>query len=437
MIQSVKVTSPTKLQLANSIATFLGLDEVHASSGSSIESLFLLKVLNKLGVRPTESLTAYEELELILNELGLIYDPNWDSSENTPTGGGSTVTLRAFSRILAALTGVPRCFILNVTDAPVGTRWETEHDKIYRYDNKVTGRNPFNDAGPGSQIIYYSTRNSSDNPRHFTSTATVDYIFPGRTGPWTAFLKDYRELASPIPAQDVVITGRNKQHAISEISFDTYREMLELGNGPGAQNLMTTGIVDQAIVTPSKERTTPPKTSVPVLEDYPLTDLELHASIPDVLISGVLTFESPTTPTYRVQNDILVNSESSTPRFPSDRATNKVIEQRAVQAALQAMTSDGWLMTADRQLDGVGYDLEFTRSHRKLHVEVKGIQSSRLAFNLTPKELWRAQNDPAWILIAVTQALSLRHLKVNVVTRDELATWRRTITGFKMMPPIE
>ncbi len=37
MIQSVKVTSPTKLQLANSIATFLGLDEVHASSGSSIE----------------------------------------------------------------------------------------------------------------------------------------------------------------------------------------------------------------------------------------------------------------------------------------------------------------------------------------------------------------------------------------------------------------
>ncbi len=416
MIESVKVKNPTKIQLANSIATFLGLDEVHASRGSSIESLFLAKVLNRLGVSSIGNLTAYEELELILNELGLIYNPNWDSSENAATGGGSTVTVRAFSQILSALTGVPRCFILNVTDAPVGTRWETEHEKFYRYDDTVTGRLPFNAAGPGSQIIYYSTRNSSENPMHFTSTATVDFIFPGWTGPWTAELKDYRELASPIPAQDVVITGRNKQHAISEISFDTYREMLELGN---------------------KERTPPQKISVPVLENYPLTDLELRASIPDVLISGVLTFESPTTPTYRVQDDILVNSDPSIPRFPSDRATNKVIEQRAVQAALQAMSADGWVMTADRQLHGVGYDLEFTRSHRKLHVEVKGIQGSRLAFNLTPKELWCAQNDPAWILIAVTRALSLRHPKVNVVTRDELATWRRTITGFKMMPPIE
>ena len=94
------------------------------------------------------------------------------------------MTARAFSRIRSAISGTPRCFILNVTDAPVGSKWETDHTSVYRYDDNVTGRMSFNDAGPGSRVLYYSTSNSSTNKMHFMGHAEVKYIADGWTGPW-------------------------------------------------------------------------------------------------------------------------------------------------------------------------------------------------------------------------------------------------------------
>src|SRR4051812_28514186 len=95
----------------------------NVSSGSSVDSQFLDALHLAIAGSPTQGADAYRKTEALLDLLGLTYDPYWDTSEAAPEGG-STVTTRAYSRIRAALADTPRCFLLNVTDAPVGTRWE-------------------------------------------------------------------------------------------------------------------------------------------------------------------------------------------------------------------------------------------------------------------------------------------------------------------------
>ena len=69
-------------------------------------------------------------------------------------------------------------------------------------------------------------------------------------------------------------------------------------------------------------------------------------------------------------------------------------------------------MTGDRQRDGVGYDLDFASPHGAKKVEVKGIGSSDLAFNLTAKEYATSLSDPDWMLVAVTDALGAAHVRI-------------------------
>ncbi len=76
--------------------------------------------------------------------------------------------------------------------------------------------------------------------------------------------------------------------------------------------------------------------------------------------------------------------------------------------------------------------LEITNGTQTLHVEVKGVQGSRLAFNLTPKEYWRAETDPEWVVVAVTSVLSPTNYRLNLVTRDTIVTADRVITGFRL-----
>ncbi len=149
MVTGRQVPRPTKARLAHDISDLLGLARPPVSSGSSVDSGFLDDIHGALGGGPSGGAGAYRKTEIVLDRLGLTYDPWWDTSESADAGG-STVTNRAYSRIRTALSGMPRCFLLNVTDAPVGARWETNHDEVYRYDETVTGRASLNDAGPGA-----------------------------------------------------------------------------------------------------------------------------------------------------------------------------------------------------------------------------------------------------------------------------------------------
>ncbi|MCR2825679.1 DUF3883 domain-containing protein, partial [Microbacterium sp. zg.Y909] len=114
-----------------------------------------------------------------------------------------------------------------------------------------------------------------------------------------------------------------------------------------------------------------------------------------------------------------------------DQTARRLAEIRGIKYAIRSLTADGWVLERDCQQDGVGYDLLFKREDRLLKVEVKGIQGPALIFNLTPKEWWRATTDPDWILVAVTGVLSPLEPKVNVVTRQQIASSRRMALGYR------
>jgi hypothetical protein len=331
------------------------------------------------------------------------------------------------------LSATPRCFILNVTDAPVGARWEQNHEELYRYNNRVTGRASLNDAGPGSRIVYYATSKSRHDAKHFIAAATVSYIEPGWSGPWVVRLQDYDPLPTPVTVEELELEGWNRQHAITEITFDTYRALLSAG-GLAVEATGRPGDV------PGREEAEVPdvglgggRVAERIVRQYPIGDdipaLTVPGPVPGVLDGGLdLVPHYTETATGLVPDD-----PDALPARPRDPKRDKLAEQRAVDITTRALNNAGWLLVADRQKDGVGYDLEFTRHDDRLNVEVKGIVGRRLAFNVTPKELWRARTDARWVLIAVTDVLTPKNaFELHVVTRDQVATADRTVTGYRL-----
>ena len=129
MVSGRKVPRPTKERLANDTADALGIPRPIMSTGGTVISTFLDDIHRALHGTSTGSADTYRKAERLIQSLGLTYDPYWDTSEAADNGGG-TVTARTYSRIRSAVTDTPRCFILNVTDAPAGSKWETDHTTV-------------------------------------------------------------------------------------------------------------------------------------------------------------------------------------------------------------------------------------------------------------------------------------------------------------------
>lgn len=383
--------------------------------------MFLDRIHKALTGDDSTQTDAYRKAEQALQDVGLTYDPFWDTSESAPTGGGSTVTNRAYSRIRAAITGVPRCFIFNVTDAAPGAKWETDHHRRYRYDSTVTGRGPLNDAGPGSRIIYYSTSKSKEHPKHFVAHAEVTYIGPGWTGPWEASITNYTQFERPVPETELVLDGWNHQHAITEITLETYQAILKAADSAW---------LDAA----SAEEHDPGGDVVAkrVVEEIPLPVVAPALVVPTDLPHGVFVPTPATTPTYTETAPGAALVTSDLPHTPSNSVRNKLAEKRAVDLARKALEAQGWSLKRDCQKDGVGYDLLYEKGDRELHVEVKGIMSPTLAFNLTPKESWRVETDVDFVVIAVTNVLSPIAFDLKLLTRAQLAAAPRVITGYRL-----
>lgn len=121
-------------------------------------------------------------------------------------------------------------------------------------------------------------------------------------------------------------------------------------------------------------------------------------------------------------------------RSRSSAELNRAIEKSAIELVKRAFDEAGWTFHADRQADGVGYDLEFVNGGQRRKVEVKGIKGAVLAFNVTPKEFWRAQEDPEFVLVAVTGALDECRREVHVVSREELVRAQRVPLSYRVGP---
>lgn len=424
MITGNKIERPTKEQLADVIAMKLGLQSPAVAPGSSVDSTFLDRIYEALTKAPSTGTDAYRKTELVMAFLGLTYDPYWDTSELAPNGG-STVTTRAYSRICSALTGIPRCFILNVNDAPIGTQWESNHQELYRYDKNVSGRKPFTDAGPGARIVYYATHKATIAPKHFVASASVDYIEPGWQGPWTARLSEYDEFVTPVPVEEVQIGGWNRRISLTEIPFETYSAIVDQGQSTKSRTpipRMPTSLDPGGDIT-----------LVRLLNDFPADQVVLEVDIPDVMPEEARVLGRTVVPQYAPRDTGLVAVNApGRPNGSSNQGRNKLTEQRAISLVRHSLEFAGWTCTRDCQADGVGYDLEFSKGSRQLHAEVKGIQGSLLTFNITPKECWRAENDRDWLLLAVTNVLSPAQAEIHVITRDRIVAADRTVTGFRL-----
>lgn len=404
--------------MACDIADALGIQRPMQSGGSSVDSTFLDRIHTALTGDESISSDAYRKAERVLQDLDLTYDPFWDTSESAATGG-STVTNRAYSRVRSAVTNVPRCFIINVNDSDVGSAWETDHEFRYAFNESVSGRDAFKDAGPGSRVVYYSTKKNNSNPMHFVAHAEIEYIGPGWTGPWEARIANYTEFERPVHVDEVKDGNWNRQISITEITYGTYLRLLETGGGDLAS---------------SKDAVSDPGGDVVaqrVLEEIPLPRHAPDLVIPHFLPIGGVTLQPAREPVYTESASKQTVTTVDVPT-PKNAARNKLAETRAVELVTQALEAQGWTMVIDCQKFGVGYDLLFQKESRRIHAEVKGIISNTLAFNLTPKETWRVETDDDFSVIAVTNVLSPTAYELHFLTRQDLALAERIVTGYRL-----
>lgn len=127
---------------------------------------------------------------------------------------------------------------------------------------------------------------------------------------------------------------------------------------------------------------------------------------------GVLPVPIVKPPKVRIAPSVLAG------RKRKDQEHIRKVEQAGVKAASEYLFKLGYWLEEDCQLKGVGYDFAFRNEAKKLHVEVKGISGANVDFNLTPKELRCAKNDPKWKLILVLNALGKP--KIIMMTGTEL-----------------
>ena len=419
---------PDKEALAQALAAELNLPvPPQLSVGSTVESEFLGRIFQALTGRRATG-TAYRMTEAILAHLGRTYDGSWDTSENAPTGGGSTVTVRAYSQMLSARTGRDRCFIV----PQVVRDWQTRMDLL---SGLLRHQKTLAEAGPGSRIVFSDTRNGA-----FTATATVRYVHGSARGaPWRVDLYDYRPFDVPIDQDDIQITGWDiRGVAVAEIEWTTFNDILAEAFPEGLPPTVDADdAVEIANADDEVEETTPDPggrvTARRAREAFDPAQEHQALHLP-TLPTGSLRGIPPRKAQYVDEDDHLRAARGN--RLPRrarrDPARDKDAEVIAVQTTIKAFEDGGWELSADRQADGVGYDLEFSKDDETLHVEVKGIIGPDLAFNLTAKENWRAENDPQWVLAAVTSVLTSGARTLHMLSRDRIVQAHRIITGYRV-----
>lgn len=404
-----RLPKQTREVLTRDIAEALNIRPPDISGGSSAETSFLDRIHAALTKADPVAGNAYRKTERILQHFGLTYDPFWDTSESSDTGG-STVTNRAYSRIRTAITGVPRCFLIRDFPLPGGD---------FQYHSRGEGRAMLTDAGPASRVLFWNSPHSGVSV--LNAHGEVAYIEPGWSGPWLANFIDLRRIESTVSLSSFGLTALTP---ITEIAYETYRSLLDATDN---------SVLDQAIVDDPDPDPGGDTVAERVLTEIRPPGQPPLVDIPDRLPPGPIDLGPAIKPIYTESpNEGAPIASSDLPPRPQDRRKARAAEQRAVRLTRQALEVDGWDLKRDCQQDGIGYDLKYGRGARKLHVEVKGIMGPTLAFNLTPKEAWRAETDPDFVVVAVTNVLSPTAFQLHVLDRSRLASASRVITGYRL-----
>lgn len=253
----------------------------------------------------------------------------------------------------------------------------------------------------------------------FIADAVVEWIDEPEPGRYRASIVEYRRFPQPVLAADLEIDGWNRQHGIVEIEPATLGDLVRLGTGTDA---------DLSIPTVDTDTRPPLVVAEAQSVDAPYETEDVPLIVPDELPTpGALRdLTAPELP------EDGADLGASDPHSPRGRKLDRLAEQRAIHAAIRALALDDWTLDRDRQADRVGYDLEFSRAGRSLHVEVKGIQGPDLEFNLTAREWGRVLGDELFVVVAVTEVLDPLRLRVNLITLDRLAAAHRRVVQYRM-----
>lgn len=90
----------TKQSVLNEITDLLGKERTEVSTGSTIPSHIVREAANRVGVLFTSKPAT---CEAIIRKAGLGFDGSGFDSRRTPSGGGSTITLKGAQQLRDAL----------------------------------------------------------------------------------------------------------------------------------------------------------------------------------------------------------------------------------------------------------------------------------------------------------------------------------------------
>lgn len=219
----------TKESLVVEICKKFDIYGPQVSAGSTINSEVLNRIATAAAIDISDAQTSYRKFEILLNAFGSKYDANLDSSEHSPTGGG-TISGHGWRKLSRATGTQNFAFILNFAEASISEKYGDDFGKTYGFNDSVGGRIPLLEAGVGSKVVFYNTVNSKIEPKKaFIGSAEISRIHRLENHEFRLEFINVKRFPNPIKREDVEITGWNNQNAIAEIDFEGFLEMEKVG----------------------------------------------------------------------------------------------------------------------------------------------------------------------------------------------------------------
>jgi hypothetical protein len=359
--------------------------------------------------------------EVICVSFNLEFDLEKDLDRRSNTAGKLSEFF--WRKIVAFLKAEPWVFVCNYAENAASAVHNDIFGITYGFHENVTTWRGLVASGPGSFIVFYNTGSAPHSKMTYSSFARIEKIEESREldekgrRQWKAKLSDFHMLA-PVPESKVEIAGRNSQHGIQAITFDTFRRIVDLGEGVEYLNNAEAGDFEVRSETETSFDLKDVFTRGPSLDDV----------VPDVgvLIPHVLD-ESMSDRDFSADRAVSGSRKNS-------KKLDKQTETQAVKIALAYLDSQGWKLLHDNQLDGVGYDFEFVKDRQSLLIEVKGIRGSRLEFSMTAREFFVCRKKSNFMLIAVTNTLKENEYKIHVLRSSDISKMRRRVIQYRLSP---
>lgn len=412
----VQAISLDRIELRK-LAFEMGGGHVPRTSVSDLATL--TQHLRNAGNRAVERSDIALLANLVAKELLFEFDPATD----VETAGKQhlQVSETYWRKLVSNRRREPWAFICNYAMNKAASVHTDVHGVTYGFHENVTTWRGIVASGSGSVVVFYNTSHAPTNRRTYSGLArvrTIEELPNVQSGlrTWRAHLEDYRDIR-PVPAGEVAIPGRNPQHGIQAISWSALGAIL--AHEPGAMGELSSG-----------QDTDGGRSQASSTEEDLLWDVIARSSDLVIPVDGSFALNiTPESEYVAIQRD--VDEQSTQGRSAADQLKNKAAEIKAIEIATAYLHSQGWILKRDCQKLGLGYDLQFGRATEELHVEVKGIRGSRLAFNMTAKEWHTCKTDRQFLLLAITSVLDRNSFTINVLWPHQVVSLSRRATQYR------